>query len=61
MRRHIIGGLVVAVIALIGGAYMLPQMVHIERTTVIDRPTADHLPVHQLAAPRQRMVTMDGL
>jgi hypothetical protein len=44
MRRHIIGGLVVAIIALIGGAYMLPQMVHIERTAVIERPAAAIFP-----------------
>jgi hypothetical protein len=44
MRRHIIGGIVVAIIALIGGAYMLPQMVHVERTTLIQRPAASIFP-----------------
>ena len=44
MMRKIVGGLVVAIIALVGAAYMLPQIVHVERTTVIDRPAASIFP-----------------
>ena len=44
MIRKIVGGLVVAIIALVGAAYMLPQIVHVERTTVIDRPAASIFP-----------------
>jgi hypothetical protein len=44
MVRKIVGGIVVAIIALVGGAYMLPQSVHVERTTLIDRPTASVFP-----------------
>ena len=44
MLRHILGGLVVALIALIGGAYMCPRIVHIERTIVIGRPAATVYP-----------------
>jgi Polyketide cyclase / dehydrase and lipid transport len=44
MVRKIVGVVVVALIALIGGAYMFPQVVHVERTTVIDRPAASVFP-----------------
>jgi len=44
MLRKIIGGVVVALIALIGGAYMFPRSVHVERAIVIDRPTASVFP-----------------
>jgi hypothetical protein len=44
MVRKIVGAIVVAIIALIGGAYMLPQAIHVERTTVIERPTAAVFP-----------------
>jgi len=44
MVRKIVSILVVAMIALIGGAYMLPQIVHIERAIVIDRPAATVYP-----------------
>ena len=44
MVRKIVGGLVVAIIALLGGAYMLPQAVHVERATLIDRPAASVFP-----------------
>jgi hypothetical protein len=44
MVRKIVGVLVVARIALIGGAYMFPRAVHVERTTVIDRPAASVFP-----------------
>jgi len=44
MVRKIVGILVVALIALIGGAYMFPQNVHIERAIVIERPAATVFP-----------------
>jgi hypothetical protein len=44
MVRKIVSVLVVALIAIIGGAYMLPQAVHVERTTVIARPAASVFP-----------------
>lgn len=44
MLRHILGGLVVAIIALIGGAYMCPRIVHVERTIEIERPAASVYP-----------------
>jgi len=44
MVRHILGGLVVALIALIGAAYLFPRIVHVERTIVIDRPAASVYP-----------------
>ncbi len=44
MVRKIVSVLVVALIALIGGAYLFPQNVHIEREIVIDRPTAAVFP-----------------
>jgi hypothetical protein len=44
MVRKIVGVLVVALIAIVGGAYMFPQIVHVERATVIDRPAADVFP-----------------
>jgi hypothetical protein len=42
--RKIVSILVVALIALVGGAYMLPQALHIERSTVIARPAAAVFP-----------------
>jgi hypothetical protein len=45
MVRKIVSILVVALIALIGGAYMFPQIVHIERSIVIDRPAASVFPL----------------
>ncbi len=44
MLRHILGGLVVVLVALIGAAYLFPRIVHIERTIVIDRPAASVYP-----------------
>lgn len=44
MVRKIVGILVVALIALIGGAYMFPRAVHVERATVIARPAASVFP-----------------
>ena len=44
MLRHILGGVVVALIALVGAAYMFPRIVHVERTIVIDRPAASVFP-----------------
>ena len=40
MVRKIVGILIVALIALVGGAYLLPQALHIERSTVIAQPAA---------------------
>ncbi len=40
MLRKIVGIVVVAIIALIGGAYIMPQNIHVERAVVIDRPAA---------------------
>ncbi len=44
MVRKIVSIVVVALIALVGGAYMLPQLLHIERSTVIARPAASVFP-----------------
>jgi hypothetical protein len=44
MFRKIAGIIVVALIALIGGAYMLPQGVHVERSTLVNRPAAEVFP-----------------
>jgi uncharacterized protein YndB with AHSA1/START domain len=44
MVRKIVSIVVVALIALIGGAYMLPENVHIERSVVIARPAATVFP-----------------
>lgn len=44
MLRHIITAIVIAIIAIVGGAYLLPQIVHVERSTVIERPAATIFP-----------------
>jgi hypothetical protein len=44
MVRKIAGVLVVALIALVGGAYILPEAIHVERSTVIERPAASVFP-----------------
>ncbi|HUO80286.1 MAG TPA: SRPBCC family protein [Steroidobacteraceae bacterium] len=44
MLRKIVGIIVVALIALVAGAYMLPQVIHVERSTVIARPAASVFP-----------------
>ena len=44
MVRHIVGGLVVALIALVGVTFLLPRAVHVERTIVVDRPAATVYP-----------------
>jgi|SRR5450432_4034429 len=45
MLKKLLGALAVAVIVLIGVAFMLPSQVHVERTTVIDRPAAAVFPL----------------
>ena len=44
MVRKIVGILVVALIAIVGGAYMFPRAVHVERATVVNRPAATVFP-----------------
>ncbi|MBS0395127.1 MAG: SRPBCC family protein [Proteobacteria bacterium] len=44
MVRHIVGGLLVVIVALVGGAYLLPRGIHVERTTEIARPAAAVFP-----------------
>jgi Polyketide cyclase / dehydrase and lipid transport len=45
MLKKLLGALAVAVIVLIGVAYMLPSQVHVERTISIDRPAAAVFPL----------------
>ena len=45
MLKKLLGALAVAVIVLIGVAYMLPSQVHLERAIVIDRPATAIFPL----------------
>ena len=44
MVRKIVSVVVVALIAIVGGAYLFPQSVHIERSIVVERPAATVFP-----------------
>ncbi|MBS0376292.1 MAG: SRPBCC family protein [Proteobacteria bacterium] len=44
MLRHIVGAVVVLLVAALGGAYLLPRGVHVERRIVVDRPAAAVFP-----------------
>ena len=45
MLKKLLGALLVVVIVLVGGAYLLPREVHVQRSTVIDRPAAAVFPL----------------
>jgi hypothetical protein len=44
MLRHIVGAIVVVLVAAVGGAYLLPRGVHVERRIVVERPAAAVFP-----------------
>ncbi len=45
MVRKLLTAVVVIVVVLVGGAYLLPREVHVERSIVIDRPAAAVFPL----------------
>lgn len=45
MLKKLLGALLVVVIVLVGGAYLLPREVHVQRSIVVDRPAAAVFPL----------------